>query len=81
MHNGRSIAKKIGTDVEFKIKAALLGRGPVKVEALAISETRKSVASLPVSLQIDGRLSERKVDTETPPKKEVQNPKKTPAGK
>ena len=66
IHNGRSIDKKIGRDAEFEIEASMLGRGPVQLEAVAISEdSGKSVASMPVTLEINGRLKELKEDTET----------------
>ena len=70
MHNGRSVAKKIGKDVEFKIPAKLLGRGPVKVLAVSIAESGLTVASTPLDLEITGRISELVRDTE---------PKKQPA--
>lgn len=71
MHNGRPLAKKIGKEVEFKIPAVLLGRGPVKVNAVAISESGSTVASMPVELEIEGRVSEliRDTETKTPAKK------------
>ncbi|MEM9942482.1 MAG: hypothetical protein AAF939_13025 [Planctomycetota bacterium] len=69
LHNGRSIAKKIGKEVTFSIPGSLLGRGPVTLEALSIGESGRSVASFPLKMQIDGRISERKRDTETEPKK------------
>ena len=65
MHNGRALAKKIGRDVEFKVPANLLGRGKVSVVAQAISESGRSVTSMPIELQIDGRISDRKKDTQT----------------
>lgn len=67
MHNGRSIAKKIGRDVEFKISAKILGRGPVKLEAISISESGNAVASMPIEIQVDGRISQRKINTEKKP--------------
>jgi tetratricopeptide (TPR) repeat protein len=59
VHNMRSIAKKTGREVEFKIPGQLLGRGPVKLEAVAMSKTGKGVASMPIRLNIEGRLSTR----------------------
>lgn len=64
-HNGRSLAKRIGRDVSFEIPASLLGRGPVRLEAVAIAESGKTVASMPVELEIKGRISDRKKNTET----------------
>lgn len=59
VHNMRSIAKKSGRDVEFKIPSQLLGRGPVTIEAVAMSKNGKGVASMPIRLNIEGRLSTR----------------------
>ena len=56
VHNMRSIAKKTGRKVEFKIPGQLLGRGPVQLEAVALSESGKGVASIPIQLNIEGRL-------------------------
>jgi hypothetical protein len=59
-HNHRSIAKKIGRDVEFEISAKLLGAGPVRVTAISIDEeSNHVVSSQPVHLIIEGTLSER----------------------
>ena len=68
IHNGRAIAKerlkkdqkeKIGREVEFSIPARLLGRGPVRLTALAIDEASGEVASSsPVDLLIDGLVLE-----------------------
>ncbi len=69
MHNGRSLAKKIGKEVEFRIPAHLLGRGPVKLNSVSISESGTTVASVPIELQIKGRMSELVRDTETIRKK------------
>ena len=54
VHNMRSIARKTGREVEFKIPGQLLGRGPVKLEAVAMSKTGKGVASMPIQLNIEG---------------------------
>lgn len=67
--NGRSLASKAGRNVTFQIPADLLGRGPVRVEAIAISESGKTVGSVPLDLQIDGQISEIKPDTQTKKKK------------
>ena len=69
MHNGRPIAKKIGKDVKFVVPAKLLGRGPVKLHAVAISETGSTVASMPIEIEIEGRISEQVRTTEPTPKK------------
>lgn len=59
-HNGRSIAKKIGREVEFQISAKLLGIGPVSVTAISIDEeTKQVVSSVPIRLTIKGPISER----------------------
>ncbi|MFK7767427.1 MAG: hypothetical protein AB8B55_09420 [Mariniblastus sp.] len=72
MHNGRAIAKEAGREAKFKIPAALLGRGPVKVEAVAVSSSGKGVASIPISMMIEGKI----LAIKQPPKK---TPKKKPA--
>ena len=59
VHNMRSIAKQNGRKVEFKIPGQLLGRGPVKLEAVALSKSGKGVASIPIELDVEGRLSIR----------------------
>lgn len=74
MHNGRAIAKKIGREAEFSISAKLLGRGPVRLEAVAIAESGKTVASAPIWLEIKGRLADRKRDTEAKPKPKPRTP-------
>ncbi len=60
LQNMRPIAKKIGRNAEFKIPAKLLGRGPVKLEAIALSESGKGVSSMPLELNIEGRISVRR---------------------
>ncbi len=59
MQSDRALAKKIGREAEFKISADLLGRGPVKLTAVSISETGGVVASMPIELTIDGPLLDR----------------------
>ena len=70
LQNGRMIARKQGRDVKFSIPAVTLGRGPVKLEALSISEdsdaVNRTIASFPVSLEIEGRLSKLRRDTNPP---------------
>ena len=78
VHNGRTIAQEIGRDVTFEISSALLGRGPVKLEAVATSsvavgqqqEAVQPVASQPLYLFIEGFISKRK-KYENPPKKKA----------
>jgi hypothetical protein len=75
VHNGRTIAQESGRDVTFKFDASLIGRGPVQMEAIAVSskavgqseEAIQPVASKPLVLTIDGPISERK-RYEFPPK-------------
>lgn len=78
VHNGRMISKAKGNDVTFAIRADLLGRGPVKLEALALSEesgsSEKAISSYPVSLEIEGRLSQLRRNTNPPQRKK--RPKK-----
>jgi hypothetical protein len=64
VYNMRSLAKKIGQDVEFEIPATLVGRGPIKLEALSIDETGAGVSSLPLELLVEGSISERKEKTQ-----------------
>lgn len=66
LHNMRPLAKKIGREVEFEIPASLIGRGTVKLEAIALTESagRSGVSSFPVELTIEGPLSVRKDKTE-----------------
>ncbi len=64
-HNHRSIAKKIGREVEFEVPAHILGRGPVYVDAISIDEeTGNAVGSPPVRIEIEGLISERPRKTE-----------------
>ncbi|MDG1874910.1 MAG: hypothetical protein P8J27_13430 [Mariniblastus sp.] len=63
--NHRLIKSKKGREVEFKVSADLLGRGPVKLQAVAVSEKGNEVASEPVELIIEGPLSNDREDTET----------------
>ena len=65
IHNYRSLGKKTGSNVEFEIPAKLLGRGPVELIAVAISEKGNKVSSMPLELEIAGPLSTTKEDTET----------------
>ncbi|MEL7497877.1 MAG: TIGR03790 family protein [Planctomycetota bacterium] len=76
VHNGRMIAQERGQNVEFEVKATLLGRGPIKLEAVALDDDpkSKSVSSLPITLEIEGRLSTLRKNT-NPRKK---NPEKKP---
>ena len=75
LHNGRVIAQESGRDVTFKFDAALVGRGPVQLEAIAMSNVAVGaeqddvypVASEPLSLLVEGLISKRK-KYENPPK-------------
>ncbi len=77
MHNMRSIAKRIGREVEFRIPATLLGRGPVTLEAIALDTDGGGVTSMPIKFEIEGRLSIRKEMTEQ--KKSTSKRSKEPA--
>ena len=76
IHNGRTIAQKLGRDVTFEIDALLVGRGPIQLEAVAMSsaavgqeqDSIPPVASKPLNLLIKGPVSKRK-KYENPPKK------------
>ncbi len=76
IHNGRTIAQKLGRDVTFEIDALLVGRGPIQLEAVAMSsaavgqkqDSVPPVASKPLDLLIKGPISKRK-KYENPPKK------------
>jgi len=68
VHNGRSLAKKIGRDAEIKVPATLFGRGPIKAQAVAISEAGGEIASVPIEFLIEGKISELKRNTEEPAK-------------
>ncbi len=77
--NSRSLGKKEGQEVEFTVSASEMGRGPVKLVAVAISDTGNQVASLPLEFEITGRLSETKVMTEPKPKPKAPKAPKIPA--
>lgn len=68
IQNNRPIAKQQGDEATFKIKASSLGRGPIRLEAIAVqtktdgsdpskTQIRKSVSSMPLSLTVEGRIS------------------------
>jgi hypothetical protein len=67
-HNGRTLMKKSGQNVEFTVPAELLGRGPVRIQAVAMAQESAEIASNPVELVIQGELSEVLRNTETPKK-------------
>ena len=75
IHNGRTIAQELGRDVTFEIDALLIGRGPIQLEAVAMSSVAVGqeedvvppVASKPLHLLIKGLISKRK-KYEEPPK-------------
>ena len=75
-HNSRSLGKKNGQEVEFTVSASKLGRGPVKLVAVAISDKGNKVASVPLEFEITGRLSTVKVMTEPKPKPKPPKPPK-----
>ena len=85
VHNGRTIAQRLGRDVTFKIDALLVGRGPIQLEAIAMSSAAigqeqdfvPPVASKPLNLLIKGTISKRK-KYENPPKKSPPTIFKTP---
>ena len=65
-HNHRSLGKKEGQDVEFTVSASKLGRGPVKLVAVALSDKGNKVASMPLEFEISGVLSKVREKTEPP---------------
>ena len=65
MHNERELGSKKGGEVEFDVDAKELGRGPVKLVAVAVSKKDNKVSSVPVEIEIEGPLSETREDTET----------------
>jgi len=75
LHNGRVIAQESGQEVTFKVDAALVGRGPVQLEAIAMSTVAvgadqkevQPVASQPLNLLVEGLISKRK-KYENPPR-------------
>ena len=75
VHNGRTIAQKSGRNVTFEFDATLVGRGPVQLEAIAMTnaavgkqeEIQPAVASQPLNLLVEGLVSKRK-KYENPPK-------------
>lgn len=72
MQNGRAIAKKIGKDVTFEVDGALLGRGPVTLTAVSISESdEQTIGSEPLRLTIEGRIAEVVRRTEPIPRKKT----------
>jgi len=76
IHNGRTIAQELGRDVTFEVDALLTGRGPIQLEAVAVSSAAVGqeqvaippVASQPLQLLVEGPISSRK-KYENPPKK------------
>ena len=73
--NSRSLGKKDGRDVEFTVSASKLGRGPVKLNAVAISDKGNRVASTPLEFEVTGRISTVRVETEPKPKPKPKPPK------
>ena len=78
LHNGRVIAQESGRDVTFEFAATLVGRGPIQVEAVSVSnvavgekqEAVKPVASQPLDLLVEGLISRQK-KYENPPRKKA----------
>ena len=76
LHNGRVIAQETGRDVTFNFDATLVGRGPIQLEAVSISnvavgaeqEEVQPVASEPLNLLVEGFILKRK-KYENPPRK------------
>ena len=77
-HNSRSLGKKDGQAAQFTVSASDLGRGPVELTAVALSDKGNKVTTVPLKLNILGRLSKTKVLTEPPPKTKPK-PKPAPA--
>jgi len=85
VHNGRTIAQEVGRDVTFDIDALLVGRGPIQLNAVAMSSAAvgqeqkivPSVASKPLLLSIEGPISQRK-KYENPPKVKTPAVSKSP---
>jgi hypothetical protein len=65
IQNQRRLGSKKGRNVEFEVPAKTLGRGPVKLVAVALSDKGNRVASVPLEIEIEGALSETREDTET----------------
>lgn len=67
-HNYRELKSKKGREAEFVIPASMLGRGPVKLTAVAFDENDTPVSSVPLELTINGPISRVKAQTEPKPK-------------
>lgn len=66
--NFRELAKESGQEVEFTVPASQLGRGPVKLTAVAFDDKGIPVSSVPLKLEINGDIATTKRDTQTKPK-------------
>ena len=77
--NSRSLGRKDGPKAEFTVSASKLGRGPVKLVAVAISDKGNRVASKPLEFEVTGPISTVKINTEPKPKpKPKSKPKSKP---
>ena len=76
LQNSRSLGKKKGRAVEFTVSASKLGRGPVKLVAVAISDKGNRVSSVPLEFEISGPISTTRVKTEPEPKPKPKPPTK-----
>ena len=67
--NFRELGSAEGRKAKFKLSAANLGRGPVKLTAFAMDENDVAVSSVPYAIQIIGPLSDVAVKPKPKPKK------------
>lgn len=71
--NFRILAESRGGEVEISVPASKLGRGPVRVTAEVLDENGIPVSSVPLSLTIEGKISDLPRFTE-PKLKGAKNP-------
>ena len=67
--NFRELGSAEGQKAKFKLSAAELGRGPVRLTAFAIDENDVAVSSVPYAIEIIGPLSDVTVKPKPKPKK------------
>ena len=67
--NFRELGSAEGQKAKFRLSAAELGRGPVRLTAFAIDENGVAVSSVPYAIQIIGPLSDVTVKPKPKPKK------------
>lgn len=67
--NFRELGSAEGQKAKFKLSAAELGRGPVRLTAFAMDENDVAVSSVPYAIQIIGPLSDIAVKPKPKPKK------------